>query len=107
MTPRAKALVGVVMAGAIASLISARGHHADHWVHFFVYLAAILLSSGMKIAMPKSNGTMCVNFPFILLGIVELSPYQAVMLAVCSVIAQCHFRVIRPFTLVQILSTLR
>jgi putative nucleotidyltransferase with HDIG domain len=103
MTPRSKALVCVVVAGAIASLTSARGHPAHHWLHFFVYLTAIVLSSGMKIAMPKSNGTMCVNFPFILLGIVELSPYQAIALAVCSVIAQCRIRVVRPFTLVQIL----
>ncbi len=106
MTPRAKGLVCVVVAWAIASLVLAHGHPAEKWVHFFVYLAAILLSSGMKIAMPRSNGTMCVNFPFILLGIVELSPYQAVALAVCSVIAQCRFRVIRPFTAVQILFNL-
>ena len=103
MTPRAKALVCVVAAGAVTSLATARGHQAQQWLHFFVYLAAIILSSGMKIAMPKSNGTMCVNFPFILLGIIELSPYQAVALAACSVIAQSRFRVIRGFTLIQIL----
>jgi putative nucleotidyltransferase with HDIG domain len=103
MTHRAKGLVGVVVAGAGASLLSVRGAHSGPWIHFFVYLIAILLSSGMKIAMPKSNGTMCVNFPFILLGIVQLSPYQAVTLAVCSVIAQCRIRVVRSFSLVQIL----
>ncbi len=37
---------------------------------------------------------MSLNFPFILLGILELSPLQAVCLAVCSVIAQCRIRVI-------------
>ncbi len=92
-----------VLAGAAASLISVRGHHSGSWLHFFVYLIAILLSSGMKVAMPKGNGTMCVNFPFILLGIVELSPYQAVALAVCGVIAQCRIRVVRSFSTIQIL----
>lgn len=57
----------------------------------------------MKVAMPKSDGTMSVNFPFILLGMVQLSPLQAVVLAISSVIAQSKFRVIKPFNLIQIL----
>jgi putative nucleotidyltransferase with HDIG domain len=103
MTLRIKALVCLAVAGAFASLWSILGHPAQHWLHFFVYLAAILLSSGMKVGLPKSEGTMSLNFPFILLGILQLSPLQAACLAVCSVIAQCRIRVIRPFTLIQIL----
>ncbi len=103
MPIRVKALVCTVVAGAIASLFVVRGHPQQQWMHFFVYLAAILLSSGMKVTMPKSDGTMSVNFPFIFLGILQLSPQQAVCLAACSVIAQCRFRVVKPFTIVQIL----
>jgi diguanylate cyclase (GGDEF)-like protein/putative nucleotidyltransferase with HDIG domain len=103
MTFRVKALVCSVVAGAIASLYSTSGHVSVEWLHFFVYLAAILLSSGMKVAMPKSEGTMSVNFPFILLGILQLSPLQAAALAAASVIAQCRIRVIKPFSLMQIL----
>jgi putative nucleotidyltransferase with HDIG domain len=100
---RVKALVCLVVAGAAASLYSTSGHENRDWLHFFVYLLAILLSSGMKVALPKTEGTMCVNFPFILLGILQLSPLQAVILAVSSVVAQCQFRVVKPFTLIQIL----
>jgi diguanylate cyclase (GGDEF)-like protein/putative nucleotidyltransferase with HDIG domain len=103
MTFRVKALVCLVVAGAVASLYSTLGHPSGHWLYFFVYLVAILLSSGMKVALPKTEGTMSVNFPFILLGVLQLSPLQAVILAVSSVIAQCRYRVIKPFTLVQIL----
>jgi putative nucleotidyltransferase with HDIG domain len=103
MTFRVKALVCLVVAGASASLYLTSGHANRDWLHFFVYLVAILLSSGMKVALPKSEGTMSVNFPFILLGILQLSPLQAVILAVSSVVAQCRFQVIKPFTLVQIL----
>ena len=103
MTFRAKALVCAVVAGAVASLSSTSGHPNQQWGHFFVYLVAVLLSSGMKVAMPKSEGTMSVNFPFILLGILQLSPLQATILAASSVIAQCRIRVIKPFTLIQIL----
>lgn len=103
MTLRAKALVSAVAAGAVLCLYSIRGYPAQQWLHFWVYLVAILLSSRMKVAMSKSNGTMSVNFPFILLGILELSPMQAVCLAACSVIAQCRIKVIRSFTPIQIL----
>src|SRR5579875_2124282 len=103
MTFRAKALGCAVVGGAAASLYSARGSAGRAWLHFAVYLAAILLSSGMKVAMPKSDGTMSVNFPFILLGIVQLSPLQVIALAVASVIAQCRFKVVKSFTVVQVI----
>ena len=106
MPIRVKALVCVVVSGAVMSVFVVRGHPAHQWIHFFVYLTVILLSSGMKVAMPKSEGTMSVNFPFIFLGILQLSPWQAVCLAACSVIAQCRFKVIKPFTIVQILFNL-
>jgi len=106
MALRIKALVCLAVVGAAASLLSILGHPAQQWLRFFVYLAAILLSSGMKVGLPKSEGTMSLNFPFILLGILQLSPLQAVGLAVCSVVAQCRFRVLRPFTLIQILFNL-
>jgi putative nucleotidyltransferase with HDIG domain len=103
MALRIKALVCLAVVGAIANVWSILGHPAQQWLHFFVYLAAILLSSGMKVGLPKSEGTMSLNFPFILLGILQLSPLQAVCLTACSVIAQCRIQVSRPFTLVQIL----
>jgi putative nucleotidyltransferase with HDIG domain len=103
MTRRTKALVCVVAAGAVASLWSVHAQPGRRWMELMVYLVAILISSNMKVPMPRSNGTMSVNFPFILLGIVQLAPGQAVLLAVASVIAQCRVKVVKAFTLVQIL----
>ena len=100
---RVKTVVCLVVVGAFASLYSTLGRANGNWVHFFVYLVAILLCSGMKVALPKTEGTVSVNFPFILLGILQMSSLQAVLLAVASVLALCRFRVIKPFTLVQIL----
>ncbi len=87
----------------MASVFALRGHPHQQWIHFSIYLTAILLSSGMKVTLTKSDGTMSVNFPFIFLGILQLSPLQAVCLAVCSVAAQCRIKVRQPFTVVQIL----
>jgi putative nucleotidyltransferase with HDIG domain len=103
MTRRTKALVCVVTAGAAASLWMIHAQPGRRWLELVAYLAAILISSNMKVPMPKSNGTMSVNFPFILLGVVQLAPEQAVLLAVASVIAQCRVKVVKAFTLVQIL----
>lgn len=102
MTLRIRILVSVIVVVGVGSLSSVIGYPSHHWIYFFVYLAAVLLSSGMKVGIPKSEGTMSVNFPFILLGILQLSPLQAVGLAVCSVFAQCRIRVVKPFTAVQI-----
>jgi putative nucleotidyltransferase with HDIG domain len=103
MTSRGKAFVCLIFAGAAASIFSTFGYPEGQWVQFAVYLVAILLSSGMKVAMPKSEGTMTVNYPLILLGILQLSPLQAVTLAIASVIAQCRFGVEKQFTWIQIL----
>jgi len=102
MPVRVKVLITLMLAAAVWSVKWASGPPSHDWVRFGVYLAAVLLSSGMKVAMPRGDGTMTVNFPFILLGILELSPEQAVALAAISVFAQCRFQVLKPFTVVQI-----
>jgi diguanylate cyclase (GGDEF)-like protein/putative nucleotidyltransferase with HDIG domain len=103
MTFGVKALVCVVAAGAAASLYSASGHVTTQWMHFLVYLAIILFSSRMKVALSRAEATMPVNFPFILLGILQLSPLQASALAVAGVVAQYPFRGSRAFSPLHVL----
>src|SRR5580698_1535465 len=102
MTNRIKLLVAVMLIAAGFSVKLAAQFPSHDWIRFSVYLAAVLLSSSLKVAMPKGDRTMSVNFPFILLGIVQLSPEQAIALGALSVFAQCRIKVVKPFTLVQI-----
>jgi putative nucleotidyltransferase with HDIG domain len=102
MPLRVKILIVLTLAGAACCLGLVSGPGAHDWVRFAVYLAVILLSAEMKVAMPKGDGTMSVNFPFILLGILQLSPLQAVALGTVSVFAQCRIHVLKPFTLAQV-----
>jgi len=102
MRLRVKVLIGLMIVGAAGSLKLVSGPPSHDWVRFAVYFVVVVLSAGLKVAMPKGEGTMSVNFPFILLGILQLSPWQAVALAAVSVIAQCRIRVTKAFTLVQI-----
>jgi hypothetical protein len=60
----------------------------------------------MKVALPKSDGTMSVSFIFIFLGILQLSPGQAAILGAVSVLSQCRIKVVKSFTIVQILFNL-
>lgn len=101
MPNRVKLAIAIMLLAAWLGLRWSFSFAGHDWLRFFVYLAAILLSSGMKVAMPKGEGTMSVNFPFILLGIVQLAPDQAIALAALSVFAQCRIKVLKPFTLIQ------
>ncbi len=71
------------------------------WIKFAVLLSAVLLSSGFKVVLPRGDGTMSLNFPFILLAVVQLSPLQAILVAGLSAAAQCRIRVTKLFSAVQ------
>ncbi len=103
MPVRVKLVIALILSlGAWSIRLAAHSSPTHSWIRFSVYLAAILLSSGLKVAMPRGDGTLSVNFPFILLGIIQLSPAEALALAALSVFAQCRIRVLKAFTLVQI-----
>ncbi len=106
MAVRVRLLIASVLLTALLMALlaaTAGGPFASrHWLLFAFYLAAVLLSSGMKVCLLRSDSTMSVNFPFILLAVLQLSPSQAMAVAAISVFAQCRFRVQKFFSLVQI-----
>src|SRR5580698_1356462 len=102
MTTRVKLLVAAMLVAAGYTAWMSASFPSHDWIRFAVYLTAILLSSSLKVAMPGGDRTISVNFPFILLGIVQLSPAQAIALGAISVFAQCRIKVLKPFTLIQI-----
>ena len=106
MTFRARVLVCTVLAAAVANYWSICAQGGQLWLRFFIYLLAVLLSSGMKVALPKRDGTMTVSFIFIFLGVLQLSPGQATILGIVSVLSQCRIKVVKSFTVVQILFNL-
>ena len=80
----------IVVTLLIATLVTLWSSHAtEHsWPPFFFLLLAVLLSSGMLVSLPSRTGSMSATFPFLLLGLIELSPFQAILLAGISVAAQ-------------------
>ncbi len=90
MAVRVQLLIGSVLLTATLEAVGGTHFAARHWLLFLAYVVAVLLS------------TMSVNFPFILLAVLQLSPSQAMALAAISVFAQCKYRVQKLFSLVQI-----
>ena len=102
MSLRAKLQIALTMVAAVAATAFAARAGSPTWLPFLLLLTAVLASSGLKVVLPRGDGSMSLNFPFILLGIVQLSPSQAMLLAAISVAAQCRIRVTKLFTAVQI-----
>jgi diguanylate cyclase (GGDEF)-like protein/putative nucleotidyltransferase with HDIG domain len=61
-------------------------------IKFLCYLGVALLASSLKIKLPGINGTMSVNFLFILLGVLELGFAETLVIGFVSVIVQCYWR---------------
>ena len=102
MPLRTKVQISLTMLLAVVATVTAAHVSSGNWAQFFLFTAAVLLSSGFKVALPRGDGSMSLNFPFILFAIVCLSPLQVLLLAGLSVAAQCRVRVKKIFTAVQI-----
>ncbi len=102
MPLRTRIYVALTIAAAAGAVWWSSRFAEGSWLLFLLFLTAVLLSSGLKVALPRGDGGMSLNFPFILLAVVQLSPLQAMLLAAISIAAQCRFKVQNTFKLVQI-----
>jgi putative nucleotidyltransferase with HDIG domain len=67
--------------------------HSSDPLRFCVFLLVSLLVSGFKVDLPGIDGTMSVNFVFILLGILELSLPETLVIGCASSLVQCLWHV--------------
>ena len=83
-----------VFVGVTASLgVAVLGFALLHWqsqdlLRFLCYLAVALLASGLKVQLPGIDGTMSVNFLFILLGVLELSLPETLVIGCTATLVQ-------------------
>ena len=74
MSAQTKLFVGITASLGLAVLCTAVWHwQSADLTRFLCYLAVAVLASGLKVQLPGIDGTMSVNFLFILLGAVELT----------------------------------
>ena len=82
-----------------------------HWqssdpVKFVCYLAAAMLAAMFKVTLPGIEGTLSVNFIFTLLGILEMSLPETLLIGLVSTLAQFYWKPARHLKLVQLIFNL-
>src|ERR1700684_3306806 len=84
-----KAFVGITASFGVVMLGYALGHwQSQDLMRFTCYLAVAVLASGLKVQLPGIDGTMSVNFLFILLGVLELSLPETLLIGCTASLVQ-------------------
>ena len=90
MSKRATLFIGVTAAIGVSVFAYALAHWRSTGLERFAcYLIIAVLSSGLKIQLPGIDGTMSVNFLFILLGVLELSLPETLIVGCTATLVQC------------------
>ena len=89
LSVQTKAFVGITASLGVVVL----GYVLWHWqshdlMRFACYLAVAVLASGLKVQLPGIDGTMSVNFLFILLGVLELSLPETLLIGCTASLVQ-------------------
>jgi diguanylate cyclase (GGDEF)-like protein/putative nucleotidyltransferase with HDIG domain len=89
MSTGTKLFVGITVSLGIAVLCSALLHwQSADLARFVCYLAVSVLASSLKVQLPGIDGTMSVNFLFILLGVMELSLPETLVIGCTATLVQ-------------------
>ena len=65
------------------------------WDHPWIYLGfvlATLITSGLKVSLPRIKGTISVAYIFVLLGITRFTMPETIVLAVTACVTQCLWK---------------
>jgi diguanylate cyclase (GGDEF)-like protein/putative nucleotidyltransferase with HDIG domain len=90
MSIRARLFIGTTAALGMGALAYALLHwQSVDLARFFCYLLIAVLASSLKIQLPGIDGTMSVNFLFILLSVLELNLPETMVLGCTATLAQC------------------
>jgi diguanylate cyclase (GGDEF)-like protein/putative nucleotidyltransferase with HDIG domain len=90
MSKQATLFIATTAAIGASVLAYALAHwHGTGLERFACYLIIAVLSSGLKIQLPGIDGTMSVNFLFILLGVQELSLPETLIIGCTASLVQC------------------
>ena len=89
LTLHAKMFVGLIVTAGTSVLVYGAVHQTSKNIaEFICYLGIGVLASRMKVNLPGITGTMSVNFLFVLLGILELSFSETLILGCVSILVQ-------------------
>ena len=92
MSLAAKLFISLIVSAGLGTLIYGGIHQSSKNIaEFICYLGIAILASRLKVNLPGITGTLSVNFLFILIGILELSFTETLILGAVSMLAQCMY----------------
>jgi diguanylate cyclase (GGDEF)-like protein/putative nucleotidyltransferase with HDIG domain len=92
MSIRTRLFIGTTAALGVWALTDALWHwQSVDLTRFVCYLLVAVLASSLKIQLPGIDGTMSVNFLFILLSVLELNLPETLAIGCTATLAQCLF----------------
>src|SRR5438309_8881308 len=88
----AKTFISLIVLAGICTLVYGAIHQSSRNIaEFICYLGIAILASRLKVNLPGITGTLSVNFLFILIGVLELSFSETLILGAVAMVAQCFF----------------
>lgn len=89
-TPRARALIAaMVVTGMSALFLGILQFESSEPVRFLSYLVLAVLAAGLRVDLPTLSGTLSINFLFILIGLVELTLSEVLVIGTAMTLVQC------------------
>src|SRR6201993_4215459 len=88
----AKLYISLVVFAGLATLLYGGIHQSSKNIaEFICYVGIAILASRLKVNLPGITGTLSVNFLFILIGVLELSFSETLILGAIAMLAQCVY----------------
>ena len=88
----AKLFISLMVIAGLGVLLYGGVHQTSKNIaEFICYLGIAILASRLKVNLPGITGTLSVNFLFILIGVLELSFTETLILGAVSMLAQCLY----------------
>src|ERR1700757_3614415 len=92
LSAAAKLFISLIILGGLWTLVYGGIHQSSKNIaEFICYLGIAILASRLKVNLPGITGTLSVNFLFILIGVLELSFSETLILGAVSMVAQCLY----------------
>jgi diguanylate cyclase (GGDEF)-like protein/putative nucleotidyltransferase with HDIG domain len=85
-------IAAIAFLGVAEVLAGALQWQTNDAQRFSFYLAIALASSLVRVSLPGTTGTVSFNFLFVLIGIVELSVSEILIMACTATLVQCLWR---------------
>src|SRR5579864_9524002 len=87
-----KLFITLIVVAGLGTLVYGGIHQSSKNIaEFICYLGIAILASRLKVNLPGITGTLSVNFLFILIGVLELSFSETLILGAVSMVAQCLY----------------